>query len=132
AFGIGPWARAQRMFRTLMALIDEEIRVRRDGPRGDELVSALLDTDLPHDQVRDKLYDMIIAGYETTGIAIAWAVYEIARNERARARLLEELDGAGSDPDPDAITRLPWLDAVCHETLRIHPIFSLLTRKLAR
>jgi cytochrome P450 len=38
----------------------------------------------------------------------------------------------GPDLDPDAIVKLPFLEAVCNETLRLRPIQPVVSRKLAR
>jgi unspecific monooxygenase len=39
-----------------------------------------------------------------------------------REKLLLELDTLGDNPDPNTILRLPYLNAVCQETLRIYPV----------
>ena len=38
---------------------------------------------------------------------------------------MNELDTLGQSPDPVAITQLPYLTAVCNETLRLYPITNL-------
>ena len=38
---------------------------------------------------------------------------------------LQELDSLGQEADPLDIARLPYLTAVCHETLRIYPVAVL-------
>ncbi|MCC6554710.1 MAG: cytochrome P450 [Polyangiaceae bacterium] len=137
--GVGPWARAQRMKRELMALVEEEIAARRaEGGEGDDVLSLLLrarhadGSAMSQGEVRDKLFDLLIAGYETTGIAVAWAVYEILRHPPVEERLRAEIDALGDEPDPAEAVKLPFLDAVIGEVLRVHPVFSLLTRKVAR
>jgi cytochrome P450 len=137
--GIGPWARAQRMVRALRALVEEEIASRRaSGERGEDVLSALLEarfddgSAMEDVDIRDKLYDMIIAGYETTAVAMAWAAWEVARRPELRARLTDEIDSLGDDRDPRRLARLTLLDAVCAETLRLHPNFIMLTRLLQR
>jgi cytochrome P450 len=136
--GLGPWARAQRMVARMFRLIEEEIASRRaSGARGGDVLSLLLDARyddggaMGDDEIRDKLYDVLIAGYETTAVALAWAGYEICCSEAVRARLLDELAAAPAG-DLEALLHLPWLDAICSETLRLHPNFVLLTRKLRR
>jgi cytochrome P450 len=81
-------------------------------------------------EMRDKLYDMLIAGYETTAVALAWAGYGILRHPRVLARVTDEVDAAGDDLAE--IDRLPYLEAVIQESLRLHPNFVLLTRKVAK
>ena len=138
-FGFGPWARVMEMVRRLNRLIDDEAAQRRcEGRTGDDVLSLLLSaryddgTAMSDEDVRDKLYDLLIAGYETTAVASAWCVYEVLRHPAVHERLLDELLPLGDPPDPDALVRLPWLDAICSEGLRLHPNFTLLTRQVAR
>jgi cytochrome P450 len=134
--GFGPWARAQRMVRELNRLLEEEIADRAQRPsEGDDVLSALLaarSEGIQDDEIRDKLFDMLIAGYETTAIAVAWSGYDLLRNPTAEERLRAELATLDPKAPPEAYAMLPYLEAVAHETLRIHPIFSLLTRRVAR
>lgn len=138
-FGFGPWARVMEMVRRLNRLIDDEVAQRRqEGRRGDDVLSLLLAAryddgePMSFEDVRDKLYDLLIAGYETTAVASAWCVYEILHHPDVKRRLLDELSPLGDPPDPEALIRLPWLDAICNESLRLHPNFTLLTRQVAR
>ncbi|MCA9635804.1 MAG: cytochrome P450, partial [Myxococcales bacterium] len=76
--------------------------------------------------VRAQLLLLVVAGHETTAIAIAWALYALHRPENAgaRERLLEELAtlGPSDDVDPEVVAKLPYLSAVCDETLRRFPL----------
>jgi len=49
-----------------------------------------------------------------------WLLYEIARNPVLQAELREEVWTA-QDSSLDVLNRFPLLDAVLHETLRLHP-----------
>jgi len=81
--------------------------------------------------LRDELMTMLLAGHETTATSLAWAVSHLVSNDRVRRRLLEELHGIGPAPlDPQRVTRLEYLDAVCRETLRLTPIVPLVGRRL--
>ena len=83
--------------------------------------------------LRDELMTILLAGHETTATALAWAVSHVLGHPDVRRRLREELHGAGSLPlDPQRVTRLEYLDAVCRETLRLTPILPLVGRRLAR
>jgi cytochrome P450 len=63
--------------------------------------------------VRDTLMSLILAGHETTGSELAWAVQLLAHHPAVMHRLVRELDG-------DADT---YLDAVINEVLRHRPVF---------
>ncbi|MEH1967129.1 cytochrome P450 [Nostoc sp.] len=73
-------------------------------------------------ELRDQLITLILAGYETTASAMAWGLYWIHQKPLVHEKLLQELDTLGDSPDPMSIYRLPYLTAVCNETLRIHPV----------
>jgi cytochrome P450 len=126
--GVGPYAsfmrRRERLHEQLDALIAER---RAAGPREDvlSLLLAARDEDgqpMPDDEVRDQLVLLVLAGHETTAIAIAWSLYALHRPENAAAleRLRAELTGA--DSGPEGLEKLPYLDATCQETLRRYPL----------
>src|SRR4029450_9616302 len=81
--------------------------------------------------LRDELMTMLLAGHETTATGLAWAVSHVVSDTQVRARLLDELRHAGPGPlDPQRVTKLEYLDAVCRETLRLTPIVPLVGRRL--
>jgi unspecific monooxygenase len=76
-------------------------------------------------ELRDELMTLLLAGHETTATALAWAFYWVHHLPQVREKLLQELDILGENPDLSAILRLPYLNAVCQETLRIYPVAML-------
>ncbi|PAX60490.1 cytochrome P450 [Brunnivagina elsteri] len=76
-------------------------------------------------ELRDELITLLVAGHETTATAIAWAIYYIHKYPHIKSHLLTELATAGDNPDSNVIFKLPYLNAVCNETLRIHPVAML-------
>ncbi len=51
-------------------------------------------------QIAGQINTFILAGYETTASALAFAVYHLAANPKAEARLLQEVDAFGRDAEP--------------------------------
>ena len=82
--------------------------------------------------IRDELMTLMVAGHENTAAALSWLVYWLADNPDMYARLMEEIEGAGPDADPMALAKLPYLDAICHETLRFYPPVMLTMRRVVR
>jgi cytochrome P450 len=75
-------------------------------------------------ELRDELMTLLAAGHETTATALTWALYWIHKFPGVRERLLEEFRTI--DPnDHVGFSRLPYLNAVCSETLRIYPVGML-------
>jgi cytochrome P450 len=137
--GLGPWARFRRAVARLHALVQEEIDARRAASPGREDILSLLmaarfddGSAMSDDELKDQLHLLLFAGHETTATALAWAFYWLHRQPEERERLLAEVDALGPRPEPEAIASLPYLDAICQETLRIHPIVSDVGRRLLR
>lgn len=116
-------------------IIYEEIQERRNNQDSEtrvDILSLLMsarDEDgqaMTDVELRDELMTLLTAGHETTATAIAWAVYFIYKNENVKNKLLNELKNLGANPDSNIIFKLPYLTAVCNETLRIYPV-GLLT-----
>jgi cytochrome P450 len=76
-------------------------------------------------ELHDELMTLLLAGHETTATAIAWALYWVHKLPNIREQILQELETLGDNPEPLNIARLPYLTAVCNETLRIYPVAVL-------
>ena len=60
---------------------------------------------------------------------MSWALLELARNPSVQVRLRDELLAHGGEPTYDQLTNgLSYLDAVVHESLRLHPPVTELNR----
>ncbi|MBJ8344204.1 cytochrome P450 [Antrihabitans sp. YC2-6] len=133
--GWGPWARFVRLRDRFDDILRQEISDRRrSGAAGhDDILSLLLSatyedgSGLTDDDLLDQLRTLLVAGHETTATSLAWALYYVHREPGIRERLLVELDGVTS---PTELAKLPYLSAVCQETLRMHPTVSIVLRRL--
>ncbi|KIL67281.1 hypothetical protein M378DRAFT_299510 [Amanita muscaria Koide BX008] len=78
----------------------------------------------------------LLAGYDTTAISLSWALVELARHPEKQDKLRRELlQFSGSNPTWDQVvtgTACPYLDAVVHEALRLHPPVESLDRIAAK
>lgn len=128
-----PWGNFVRQRQQIDELLYAEIRERREQPdpdRTDILSLLLLARDeegklMTDQELRDELMSLMFAGSETTATAMSWTLYWVHRLPEVREKLLKELETLGDSPDPMTIFRLPYLTAVCNETLRIHPVAML-------
>ncbi|AFZ35316.1 Unspecific monooxygenase [Stanieria cyanosphaera PCC 7437] len=128
-----PWGNFLRQQQEIDSLIYGEITERRAKGyenRNDILSLMMSARDESGDpmsdrELRDELMTLMFAGHETTATAMAWALYWIHRLPEVRQKLVAEIDSLGSNPEPMAIAKLPYLTAVCQETLRIYPVAML-------
>ena len=126
-----PQGRFKSQLKQIDQLVYDEIQQRRKqllDPSHIDILSLLLTardeagqpmTDV---EIRDELITLLATGYETTPSALTWALYWIHQLPVVHDKLLKELNTLAQDSDPSEITRLPYLTAVCQETLRIYPL----------
>ncbi|WP_330184173.1 cytochrome P450 [Nocardia sp. NBC_01503] len=136
-FGLSGWERFTAARARLDALIDAEIdRRRTPGHAGTDMLGLLMETRYTDGSamsavdLREQLRTLLVAGHETTATVLVWALYRLHREPGALARLRAELDSAGGDLDPVELAELPYLDAVCQETLRLHTPVPIVLRRL--
>ena len=81
-------------------------------------------------KLASELFDHMAAGFDTSGIVLTYAAWELSRNQKIQDQLRSELLGlrdplvmssASLLPDPQELDSLPLLHAITMETLRIHP-----------
>ena len=83
-------------------------------------------------ELRDELMTLLVAGHETTATSLTWALYWIHHLPQVREKLLQELDALGQQPNANEIFKLPYLNVVCSETLRMYPVAMLALNRLVK
>lgn len=110
--------------------IIRERRARSDqGQAEADLISMLIDASEGEDsvmddvQLRDEAITLLLAGHETTALALGYALHLLGCNPDVLARLRAELDAVlGSRPATAAdVPTLKYTDAVVREAMRIYP-----------
>ncbi|KAF2927259.1 hypothetical protein DAI22_06g191000 [Oryza sativa Japonica Group] len=97
----------------------------------DFLLEAKNSTQLTDHQLMLLLAESIAAAVDTVLVTTEWAMYELAKNPDKQERLYREIREVcgGKAVTEEDLPRLPYLDAVLHETLRLHsPVPVLPTR----
>ena len=126
---------ANRRFRRALAVLDRAVfhiidQRRRAGRESDDLLSMLLfarDEEtgeaMTDRQLRDEVMTFLLAGHETTSLALAWTWYLLSQHPPARRRLEDELDAVlgGRPPVYSDLVQLPYARMVIEEALRLYP-----------
>jgi cytochrome P450 len=83
-------------------------------------------------ELRDHLYTALLAGHDTTAIALAWAFGDILDRPEVLARIRTELQEVVGPAElaVEHLDRLVYLDAVIKESLRLHPLVDFSVRLL--
>jgi cytochrome P450 len=117
----------------LRGAVDHVIAERRRNPPGDdvggELLSMLMARDeetgeaMTDEQLRVEVTTFLLAGQETTSLALTWTWYLLSQHPQARQRLEDEIDGVlkGRPPEYSDLANLAYLRMVVDESLRLYP-----------
>ncbi|CAI0444245.1 unnamed protein product [Linum tenue] len=136
-----------KVFDMFGKVIDERLRQRES--EGYVSANDMLDTllDIGADQntreetamdplcINHLFLDLFLAGTDTTSSTLVWAMAELLRNPDVLAKAKKELDqivGKGNHLRESDIHRLPYLQSIIKETLRLHPAVPLLIPRKAR
>ncbi|CAF4254079.1 unnamed protein product, partial [Adineta steineri] len=99
---------------------------------------------LSKDEVIGNTVAYMVAGYETSSSALAYATYVLAKHPDVLEKLQDEIDQLPIDtddnisdenikeyPDYDTITHLSYMDMFISEVLRMYPIGNLALQRCA-
>ena len=126
---------------TMHRMVARAIEARRRSGPGDleDLLDHMLKAEDPKTGRRmsptDLLHNMqffIVAGHETTALAIAWSLYLLAHDEDAQVRARHEAQtvlGERAAGEHD-LSRAPYLEQVLQETMRLYPPVGLVARNV--
>lgn len=129
--------------RQLNMLIYTLIAERRDDDRDrGDVLSMLMSTEsgeepgakLTDRQIHDHILTFLAAGHETTAITLVWTFYLLSQYPRVRVKLQDEIRSvlAGRAPTLDNLAKLPYLDWVLSESMRLYPPAWLQMRFVAK
>ncbi|NLF63887.1 MAG: cytochrome P450 [Chloroflexi bacterium] len=119
-------------------LIAERRQRRREGQgESADLLDMLMDArdeetgaTMTDEQLRDEVMTLLLAGHETTALALSWTFYLLSQHPEVRERLEAEVDAVlgGRVPTMDDIHALAYTSQVIDEALRLYPPAYLLSR----
>lgn len=128
-----------RGVRALDEIVYGIIHERRTRGLGNDLLSDLLraqDLDgssMTDQQLRDEVMTMLLAGHETTALALSWAWFLLATHPEAQQKLHAELDNTlgGRLPSAADIGQLPYTNMIVREAMRLYPPAWVISRRAA-
>ena len=133
-----PWSKFLRQKRQIRDILRAECDRRRSNPDalGEDILSLLLEAryedgrSMSDGEIQDELMTMLFAGHETTASSLAWSFYWLHRLPEVGQKLRSELNSLAQDAEFTDIIKLPYLDAVVSETLRLNPVVVFVGRQL--
>ncbi|GJQ70771.1 hypothetical protein Trydic_g699 [Trypoxylus dichotomus] len=127
-------AEQKRCVVTLKKFSQYLINSRKEARKGNDLLNhdnsldktildIFMDAGVSDAQLRDHIDTFIVAGHDTPGSTISFALYEMAQHPNIQAKVVEEsVSILGKDPDAvvtvQDLQNMAYLDCVIKETLR--------------
>jgi cytochrome P450 len=75
----------------------------------------------PDSLMADEAGNLIVAGSDTTAVALTYVVYSVLANSDVKRKLLQELRAYQWPPSWDILENMDYLKNVIQETLRLYP-----------
>ncbi|MBQ0819682.1 cytochrome P450 [Microvirga sp. HBU67558] len=80
-------------------------------------------------QLRDQIATMILAGHETTAVALCWSVYLLAQVPEVQERIAQEAATVLADSGEESqLSKLTYTRAVLDEVMRLYPPAYVIVR----
>jgi cytochrome P450 len=139
-------AQGKRQFRAACRELDQVVyRIiaerHRSGGERDDLISMLLHArdeetgeSMNDRQLHDEIITLLLAGHETTAVALTWTWYLLSMHPSVERRLHDELHTVLAERTPTAndLPHLTYTRMVIEEAMRLYPpVWSILRRAVA-
>lgn len=124
-----PWDRqAERGVEAIDGVIESLLEEGRARPEDrDDLLSTLLvahrQGEITRETLRDQLVTFLLAGHETTSLALTYTWYLLSETPESRKRLQDELDDVlgGETPTVSDLPDLEYTEHAITEAMRVYP-----------
>jgi len=121
------YRRVVRRIDRFIARVIEKQRTR--PPNQGDLLSILMSArdetgqPMPDRQLRDEAVTLLLAGHETTALALSWTFYLLGRHPDVDAELAAEVQSVLNDREAtvDDLPRLTFTEHVVTEAMRLYP-----------
>lgn len=129
---------SHRRFRRAMKVLNRTIGgsvCKNEGQQDSPLLEALLGKidgrQLGTEQVQAEVLNIVFAGYETTALALTWALYLLTSHEGVFEQLGDEAARVigGEIPTVSEVAQLSFTRSVFRETLRLYPPAWIIARQ---
>ncbi|XP_054792849.1 cytochrome P450 76C4-like [Prosopis cineraria] len=124
----------RKLYKSFDDIMEERLRFRslnKESKDYNDVLDSFLDlmqdgtSQLSRDDILHLFIDLFLAGVDTTSSTLEWAMAELMRNPKkmvkARTELQQVLDKSTLKLEESMVSKLPFLQAVIKETLRLHP-----------
>ncbi|CAI9103151.1 OLC1v1001597C1 [Oldenlandia corymbosa var. corymbosa] len=133
--------KAWALTKEIKELILNVVKERTEAGYEKDLLQMVMETARKEELISDDALDRFIvdncktiyfAGYESTAISAAWCLMLLAANPEWQERVRSEVVDAcrGRVPDTESIRNIKSLTMVIHESLRLYPPATIMSREV--
>lgn len=79
-------------------------------------------------QIAAQVTTFMLAGYETTSVALTYCIYLLSKHPAAQQQLLQEVDQFQGKPSYEDMDKFPYTTGVLNEAMRLLPPAPLFAR----
>ncbi|NEQ74590.1 MAG: cytochrome P450 [Okeania sp. SIO2C9] len=108
---------------TVEQIIQKRVAERNENekPECNDILNALIENQVPPEEIHMGVIGLLLAGFHTTGITISWVLYLLSQHPDITMRVCQEIDDAiESDRELvyDDINKLDYFSMVLKESMR--------------
>ncbi|ONK70830.1 uncharacterized protein A4U43_C04F1970 [Asparagus officinalis] len=104
--------------------VAQNIEKKKEGKiYGEDLLTSYMEEDSKETNdkfLRDTTVNLMLAGRDTTGVALTWLFWLLANNPEVKSKILDELRENSNEKTHD-ISKMVYLHAALCECLRLYP-----------
>ncbi|KAJ4731417.1 Cytochrome P450 [Rhynchospora pubera] len=139
------WCLDKKIRTTLMQIIHERMKSRKDEGYGKDLLGLMLETcmvggkendnnRMTMDEIIDECKTFFFGGHETTSHLLTWTMFLLSTNEDWQEKLREEVlrECGMAVPNADMLSKLKLVNMVLLEALRIYGPVNIIFRKASQ
>ncbi|WP_413662111.1 cytochrome P450 [Microbulbifer sp. CNSA002] len=121
-----------KLMKTFISGIVSDRIEQNSNERSDLLSTLITHHNGDRTAIEEDVTSLLIAGHETSGATLSWLFLLLSQHQNIQKKVQNEIDRAlGEAPvSYESLKKLPYLNAVIQETLRLHPpAYALFCRR---
>jgi len=113
------------------SMIESEEKEEETSKVPKDILTVLLEANIPREHMIDEIITLLAAGHETTAFFCSFVIYNLCTNPDVQLKLKDEVDSilqGRTVVTREDIQKMTYMSAVLKESLRLHTVVPFLSR----